>query len=79
MNRNDLVTEFEAICRTFESPEDIDDHPNTAPSKRIINLYKYDDKNTDGILAAIEIGLSKMRQECQHFDQWLKKLESLKR
>lgn len=79
MNRNDLVTEFEAICGTFESPEDIDDHPNTAPSKRIINLYKNYKKSTDGILAAIEIGLPSIRQKCKHFDLWLKQLESLKR
>lgn len=77
--RNDLETEFEEICSAFESPEEINDHPNTAPSKRIINLYKNYEKNTDGILAAIEIGLPKMRGKCKHFDLWLKQLESLKR
>ena len=75
--RDDLAAEFEAVRNAFPSPEDINDHPNTAPSKRIINLYKKYNKSTEGILAAIEIGLTTMRKECKHFDQWLKQLESL--
>lgn len=75
--RDDLAAEFEAIRNAVPSPEDINDHPNTAPSKRIINLHSNYNKITDGILAAKEIGLPTMRRECKHFDQWLKRLESL--
>ena len=75
--QDDLSSTFETIRNAFHSPEDINDHPNTAPSKRIINLYKKYDKSTEGILAAIAIGLPAMRKECKHFDQWLKQLESL--
>jgi hypothetical protein len=75
--RNDLAAEFEAVRNAFPSPEDINDHPNTAPSKRIINLHSNYNKITDGILVAKEIGLPTMRRECKHFDQWLKRLESL--
>jgi len=77
ISRDDLAAEFEAIRNTFPSPEDINDYPNTAPSKRIINLHSNYNKITDGILAAIEIGLPTMRKECKHFDQWLLKLEAL--
>jgi hypothetical protein len=76
--RDDLAPEFEAIRNAFPSPEDINDHPNTAPSKRLINLYKDYNKITNGILAANEIGLPTMRKECKHFDQWLKQLEFLR-
>jgi len=75
--RNDLASEFEAIRNAFPSPEDINDHPNSAPSKRIINFHNNYNKITEGILAAIEIGLPIMRKECKHFDQWLKQLECL--
>jgi len=75
--RDDLASKFKTIRNAFPSPEDINDHPNTAPSKRIINLYNDYNKITDGILAAIEIGLPTMRKECKHFNQWLLKLEAL--
>ena len=75
--RDDLAAKFETIRNDFPSPEDINDHPNTAPSKRIINLHSNYNKITDGILAAKEIGLATMRRECRHFDQWLKQLEFL--
>jgi len=76
--RNDLAPAFESIRNAFQSPEDIDDNPNTAPSKRIKNICNDYSKTIHGILAAIEIGLSKIRSECLHFDQWLRKLENLK-
>lgn len=49
------------------------------PSKRIIALYPgYErQKPLIGVLAALEIGLPKIRQECPLFDAWLSKLENL--
>ena len=49
------------------------------PSKRIITLYPgYErQKPLIGILAALEIDLPKIRQECPLFDAWLSKLENL--
>ena len=76
--RSDLASEFERVRTTFHSPEDIDDNPNTAPSKRIKNICTDYIKTIHGILAAIEIGLPKIRSECLHFDQWLMKLETLR-
>lgn len=76
--RSELSSQFEKARTQFHSPEDIDDNPNTAPSKRIKNICSEYMKPIHGILAAIEIGLPKIRSECQHFDQWLKKLETLR-
>ncbi|MEM9217980.1 MAG: DUF4276 family protein [Cyanobacteria bacterium P01_F01_bin.150] len=57
----------------------INDGPETAPSKRIISLFpRYKRaKRTFGPQLAETIGLSKIRQHCHHFDQWVSKLESL--
>ena len=60
------------------NPELINEHPTTAPSKRIISLCPIYDKVDDGILILKEIGLSNLRNECQHFNQWLTTLEGLK-
>jgi Domain of unknown function (DUF4276) len=72
-----LVREFRQIRNLFDSPEDINDSPITAPSKRIANLYPVYDKPVHGSLAALGIGLAKIREECSLFDDWLQQLEKL--
>ena len=71
-----LEAEFRKIRDQFATPEEIDDSPITAPSKRVIDLVPGYEKPLLGSLAAIEIGLSRIRQECPHFNQWLTTLES---
>lgn len=66
-----------AIRNQFASPEEIDDDPKTAPSKRILKLYPAYQKRLHGLLAAQSIGIAAMRRECLHFNEWLTKLESL--
>jgi hypothetical protein len=51
--------------------------PETAPSKRIANLFTGYEKPLFGALAAMEIGLETIRQECPHFNDWLNRLETL--
>jgi hypothetical protein len=71
------LRKLQAIRASFPSPEYINDNPNTAPSKRIKQIYHSFQKTTDGIIIAKNIGISTIRRECAHFDNWLKKLESL--
>lgn len=61
----------------FPSPEHINDSPLTAPSKRILNCCSGYDKPLYGSLIAIDIGLDKIRLECQHFNKWLLQLETI--
>lgn len=65
------------LLLAFSTPEDIDDGPDTAPSKRIGGVYPAYRKVIDGELAARKIGIDKMRIECPHFNAWLKRLERL--
>lgn len=73
--RPDLVTEFQAIRNQFTTPEEINDSPVTAPSKRVEDLVSGYNKPLMGTLAIIEIGLDSIRNECPHFRQWLEQLE----
>ncbi len=76
IGRADLETEFRKIRDAFPTPEDINDSPSTAPSKRILNLSpRY--KKLDGVAAANAIGLDRIRKECPHFASWLDRLEAL--
>ena len=61
----------------FPTPEDINDNPNTAPSRRIYAAIPDYDKRVDGLLAAHEIGLDGIRAECPRFDGWVSRLEGL--
>lgn len=73
-----LEPRFQAIRSAFPTPEDINDSPQTAPSKRISALVPRYEKPLYGVLAALEIGLPVIRRECHLFDGWLTRLASLK-
>jgi hypothetical protein len=72
----DLASKFQAIRDQFTSPEEIDDSPITAPSKRVQALIPSYEKPLLGTLAMIEIGLDKIRAECPHFRRWIERLET---
>jgi hypothetical protein len=71
----DLAPAFQEIRDQFASPEEIDDSPQTAPSKRVEALVPGYDKPLQGCLAILEIGLEVIRKECPHFGRWLGSLE----
>lgn len=58
-------------------PEEVDQGPRSAPSKRIIRHFpSYEgQKATAGPLIAAEIGLPRLRAACPHFGAWLDELE----
>jgi hypothetical protein len=72
----DIQPAFSAIREQFTTPEEIDDSPDTAPSRRMQALVPGYQKPLLGVLAVMEIGLAAIRAECPHFDGWLKALES---
>jgi hypothetical protein len=71
---NDKLT---TIRNSFPTPEDIDDDPVTAPSKRIMSIVPAYQKTLHGPLITGRIGLEVLRQQCPHFNEWLSWLESL--
>ena len=77
IGRSDVEPELRLIREQFATPEDINDSPVTAPSKRVEDLVPGYEKPLFGNLAALEIGLGSIRAECRHFATWLDKLESL--
>lgn len=70
-----LGPKFIRIAEGFSSPEDIDDSPETAPSKRIVALCPGYEKPLHGPIIAQKIGLPTIRARCSHFNEWLKRLE----
>jgi hypothetical protein len=67
--------QFVAIRQSVATPEDINERPAFAPSKRLEQLFPAYRKTLHGPTAAARIGLDKIRGECPHFADWLSKLE----
>ena len=72
-----LASEFQKIVDSFEDPENINDSPQTAPSKRILKIAPSYDKPADSLAIIQSIGLPLIRAKCPHFNDWITKLEKL--
>jgi hypothetical protein len=68
--------EFAAIRAAVTTPEDINERPESAPSKRITDLFPSYRKTLHGPTAAARIGLEQIRKECPHFSHWMNHLEA---
>ncbi len=65
------------ISSDFATPEDINDHYHTAPSRRIKDAIPRYRKRVDGPLIAAQTGLETIRAQCPRFNAWLEHLETL--
>ena len=71
------VNRLAAIRSQFETPEDINDNYQTAPSKRIKQIIPSYSKRAYGPRIARSIGIDTLRSQCPRFAAWLTRLESL--
>ena len=74
---SDSLAKLQRIREEFPTPEEINDSSDTAPSKRIKEMFPKYQKPVDGPLLTMEIGLANIRSECPRFDAWVTRLESL--
>jgi hypothetical protein len=72
-----LTQSLQQVRDAFATPEDINDNPDHAPSKRVLRVCRTYNKVTDGVLAASSVGVERMQRECPHFREWIERLEGL--
>lgn len=72
-----VVTTLSAAVANAGTPEDVNDSPHTAPSKRILSVMPGYQKTFHGPLIACDIGLAALRHACPHFHAWLLAVEAL--
>ncbi len=74
------LAQIDEIIAAYPNPEDINNSPQTAPSKRIQAIYKNYDKVQDGDLIFEMIDFRLIVEKCPRFKKWLdtiiKKLSS---
>lgn len=71
-----IVNDLQAIRRSFETPEHINDSTETAPSKRLEKLIPQYEKVSDGTILSEKIGLEQIIGECRHFAAWMDKIKT---
>jgi hypothetical protein len=77
IGQSHIARRFHRVRDEFPTPEDINSDPETAPSKRVVEIYSAYRKVVEGTLAARAVGIRRMREECAHFRDWLQRLETL--
>jgi hypothetical protein len=67
-----------AVAQAFSNPEDINDSPETAPSKRILSIFPVGtySKPEHGPLIAEATGIEAIRAKCPAFHEWVGKLQA---
>ncbi len=70
------LNEIEQVMATYPNPEDINDSPQTAPSKRLKNnqLIMGYNKINDGIMIIEETGIDTILSKCPRFRRWVETL-----
>ncbi|MEN6575009.1 MAG: DUF4276 family protein [Phycisphaerales bacterium] len=71
------ISALDRLLEEYGEPEEINDDPQNAPSKKIATLNHSYRKVAMGKAIAEAIGISTLRKKCTHFDEWLRKLEGL--
>ena len=69
-------SQMEIVKNSFATPEDINDSPVTAPSKRLEAICRGQyQKVVHGPLIAETVGLARLREECPHFSEWIQLID----
>jgi len=73
------VDDIQKILDEYKSPEEINNSPTSAPSKRLESLtVKRYKKIGDGLKIAEKTGVDAIRKRCAVFDRWITTLEELR-
>ncbi len=75
-NEDAKFNELEKIMEAHPNPEDINDKPETAPSKRLKNnqLIRGYNKVNDGIMIIEEAGIDTVLRKCPRLNYWVETL-----
>lgn len=73
------ITHWQTELAQFSGPEEVNNSPTTAPSKRLIARWPAYGRSKPlyGSLIALQIGLPTIRAKCPRFNDWVTQLEAL--
>lgn len=71
------IAELRELVSGYASPELINEGAETAPSKRIARLLPEYDKVAAASEVVQKVGVTKLKERCPHFREWVERLEAL--
>ncbi|MFK7983736.1 MAG: DUF4276 family protein [Saprospiraceae bacterium] len=78
-NKDGVFPVLENILNKFNgNPELINDHPKTAPSKRLAQIFPSFRKTSDGLQIVDKIAMNLLREKCTHFNKMCQLIDDLK-
>lgn len=77
IDRQNRITKITTINEAYNTPEEINDNPLTAPSKRLKKIFNEYDKVLHSQLLLQNVDLQNLRTKCNHFNEWITKLENI--
>jgi len=72
-----FIENVETIIKEYPNPEEINDNPQTAPSKRLLKIKSGYDKIFHGNMIALDNGIELPIEKCPHFSAWVRWMKSL--
>lgn len=76
INETKHIELVKQINKSFNSPEEINENPETAPSKRLKSIFKSYQKTFHSSIILASASIDELRTKCSHFNAWLTRLES---
>lgn len=70
LDNEEEMERVEQIMTAYPNPEDINNGPETAPSKRLEAIFSYD-KTQDGELIFGEMDINSILEKCPRFAAWI--------
>lgn len=82
LDDDEQLKQLEGIMLAYPNPEDINNSPETAPSKRIGKVFEHNGigkyhKTTDGEMIFEMIGIDIILEKCPRFRDWIAKIIKL--
>lgn len=71
------LVELQKTFEQYSNPELINENKDTSPSNRLKRIIRGYNKLIHGIILAESIGLSKIRNKADRFNNWINKLEQI--
>lgn len=75
MDEDEQLKKVQQIIDQYPNPEDINNSPATAPSKRLQKIYDYD-KTGDGEMIFEMVGIEAMLEKCPRFANWINSIKN---
>lgn len=75
ISNSEVINRLQQIIDSYPNPEEINENPDTHPSKRIKNAFPEYNKMVHNVEVIETIGMDVILQKCKHFREWIKKLK----